>query len=198
MNTPNKLTVSRLVMAPIFFIAFHLPIWVDSRLSKLSAILIIILWVLTELSDLLDGQIARRANLVTDLGKVMDPFADTISRMTYFVCFISVSMMPIWAFILSMWRELSILFVRMLMMGKGAAVPANIWGKSKAVLYAISGALGILAVNLGIWAPASALSAVVQKSLNPVFALAAVASVISFLTYVKAIIKSGALSSMSR
>jgi CDP-diacylglycerol--glycerol-3-phosphate 3-phosphatidyltransferase len=198
MNTPNKLTVSRLVMAPIFFIAFHLPIWVDSRLSKLSAILIIILWVLTELSDLLDGQIARRANLVTDLGRVMDPFADTISRMTYFVCFISVSMMPIWAFILIMWRELSILFVRMLMMGKGAAVPANIWGKSKAVLYAISGALGILAVNLGIWAPASALSAVVQKSLNPVFALAAAASVISFLTYVKAIIKSGALSSMSR
>lgn len=198
MNTPNKLTVSRLVMAPIFFIAFHLPIWVDSRLSKLSAILIIILWVLTELSDLLDGQIARRANLVTDLGKVMDPFADTISRMTYFVCFISVSMMPIWAFILIMWRELSILFVRMLMMGKGAAVPANIWGKSKAVLYAISGALGILAVNLGVWAPDSALSAVVQKSLNPVFALAAVASVISFLTYVKAIIKSGALSSMSR
>ena len=198
MNTPNKLTVSRLVMAPIFFIAFHLPIWVDPRLSKLSAILLILLWVLTELSDLLDGQIARRANLVTDLGKVMDPFADTISRMTYFVCFISVSMMPIWAFILIMWRELSILFVRMLMMGKGAAVPANIWGKSKAVLYAISGALGILAVNLGIWAPASALSAVVQKSLNPVFALAAAASVISFLTYVKAIIKSGALSSMSR
>jgi len=198
MNTPNKLTVSRLVMAPIFFIAFHLPMWIDPGLSKLSAILIIILWVLTELSDLLDGQIARRANLVTDLGKVMDPFADTISRMTYFVCFISVSMMPIWAFILIMWRELSILFVRMLMMGKGAAVPANIWGKSKAVLYAISGALGILAVNLGIWAPASALSAVVQKSLNPVFALAAAASVISFLTYVKAIIKSGALSSMSR
>lgn len=198
MNTPNKLTVSRLVMAPLFFIAFHLPIWVDSRLSKLSAILIIILWVLTELSDLLDGQIARRANLVTDLGKVMDPFADTISRMTYFVCFISVSMMPIWAFILIMWRELSILFVRMLMMGKGAAVPANIWGKSKAVLYAISGALGILAVNLGVWAPDSALSAVVQKSLNPVFALAAAASVISFLTYVKAILGSGALSSMSR
>lgn len=198
MNTPNKLTVSRLVMAPIFFIAFHLPIWVDSRLSQLSAILIIILWVLTELSDLLDGQIARRANLVTDLGKVMDPFADTISRMTYFVCFISVSMMPIWAFILIMWRELSILFVRMLMMGKGAAVPANIWGKSKAVLYAISGALGILAVNLGVWAPDSALSAVVQKSLNPVFALAAAASVISFLTYVKAILGSGALSSMSR
>lgn len=198
MNTPNKLTVSRLVMAPLFFIAFHLPIWVDPGLEKLSAILIIILWALTELSDLLDGQIARRGKLVTDLGKVMDPFADTISRMTYFVCFISVSMMPIWAFILIMWRELSILFVRMLMMGKGAAVPANIWGKSKAVLYAVSGALGILAVNLAVWAPGTALSALVQRSLAPVFALAAAASVISFLTYARAIIKSGALSSMSR
>ncbi len=198
MNTPNKLTVSRLVMAPLFFIAFHLPMWIDPGLSKLSAILIIILWTLTELSDLLDGQIARRSNLVTDLGKVMDPFADTISRMTYFVCFVSVSMMPIWAFILIMWRELSILFVRMLMMGKGAAVPANIWGKSKAVLYAVSGALGILALNLGVWAPDAALSVVVQRSLAPVFALAAAASVISFLTYVKAITKGGALSSMSR
>ena len=198
MNIPNKLTVSRLVMAPIFFIAFHLPVWIDASLQTLSTILIIVLWVCTELSDLLDGQIARRGHMVTDLGKVMDPFADTISRMTYFVCFVSADMMPIWAFILIMWRELSILFVRMLMMGRGSAVPANIWGKSKAVLYAISGAVGILAIALGSWAPASALSGYVDRALTPVFALAAVASVASFLTYVKAIIKSGSLSSMSR
>ncbi|MCK9548826.1 MAG: CDP-diacylglycerol--glycerol-3-phosphate 3-phosphatidyltransferase [Sphaerochaeta sp.] len=198
MNIANKLTVSRLVMAPLFFIAFHLPIWLGAGFTKLSVLLIIILWALTELSDLLDGQIARRSKLVTDLGKVMDPFADTISRMTYFVCFVSVSMMPIWAFILIMWRELSILFVRMLMMGRGAAVPANIWGKSKAVLYAVSGALGILAVTLGVWAPESSLRAVINTSLAPVFALAAIASVISFLTYVGAIVKSGSLSSMSR
>lgn len=198
MNIPNTLTVSRLVMAPLFFIAFHLPVWIDPGLQSLSTILIIVLWVCTELSDLLDGQIARRAHMITDLGKVMDPFADTISRMTYFVCFVSASMMPIWAFILIMWRELSILFVRMLMMGRGAAVPANIWGKSKAVLYAVSGAVGILAIALASWAPASVLSGYVNRSLTPLFALAAVASVASFLTYVKAIIKSGSLSSMSR
>jgi len=198
MNIANKLTVSRLVMAPLFFIAFHLPVWLGAGVTTLSTLLIIILWALTELSDLLDGQIARRSKLVTDLGKVMDPFADTISRMTYFVCFVSVSMMPIWAFILIMWRELSILFVRMLMMGRGAAVPANIWGKSKAVLYAASGALGILAVSLGVWAPESSLRAVVTTALAPVFTLAAIASVASFLTYVRAIVKSGSLSSMSR
>lgn len=198
MNIANKLTVSRLVMAPLFFIAFHLPQWLGPSLQDSSTILIIVLWLLTELSDLLDGQIARRRGMITDLGKVMDPFADTISRMTYFVCFVSASMMPIWAFILIMWRELSILFVRMLMMGRGAAVPANIWGKSKAVLYAVSGAVGILAIALSSWTADSALSGIVQQVLTPLFGLAAIASVASFLTYVRAIVKSGALSSMSR
>ena len=135
---------------------------------------------------------------MVDLGKVMDFFATPISRMTYFGQLRPADMMPIWAFILIMWREHSILFVRMLMMGRGSAVPANIWGKSKAVLYAISGAVGILAIALGSWAPASALSGYVDRALTPIFALAAVASVASFLTYVKAIIKSGSLSSMTR
>ncbi len=164
MNIANKLTVSRLVMAPLFFIAFHLPQWLGPSLQDSSTILIIVLWLLTELSDLLDGQIARRRGMITDLGKVMDPFADTISRMTYFVCFVSASMMPIWAFILIMWRELSILFVR----------------------------------ALSSWTADSALSGIVQQVLTPLFGLAAIASVASFLTYVRAIVKSGALSSMSR
>ncbi|HZJ88545.1 MAG TPA: CDP-diacylglycerol--glycerol-3-phosphate 3-phosphatidyltransferase [Sphaerochaeta sp.] len=198
MNIANKLTVSRLVMAPLFFIAFHLPAWVGPKTAALSTILIIILWVLTELTDVLDGQLARRRNMVTDLGKVMDPFADTISRVTYFVCFVSAGMMPIWAFVLIIWRELSILFVRMLMMGSGLAVPANIWGKSKAVLYAISGGLGILYIALGTWASSSAALAVVGKTLTPIFGLSALASVISFLIYVKAAIQSGALASMSK
>ncbi len=198
MNIANKLTVSRLVMAPLFFIAFHLPAWFGPKIATLSTILIIILWVLTELTDVLDGQLARRRNMVTDLGKVMDPFADTISRVTYFVCFVSAGMMPIWAFVLIIWRELSILFVRMLMMGSGLAVPANIWGKSKAVLYAISGGLGILYIALGTWASSSAALAIVGSTLTPIFGLSALASVISFLIYVKATVQSGALASMSK
>ncbi|MFA5674571.1 MAG: CDP-diacylglycerol--glycerol-3-phosphate 3-phosphatidyltransferase [Thermovirgaceae bacterium] len=198
MNVANKLTVSRLIMAPLFFISFHLPVWVSADLSGLSAVLIILLWIGTEMTDLLDGQIARRAKMVTDLGKVMDPFADTISRMTYFVCFVSASMMPIWAFILIMWRELSILFIRMLMMGKGTAVAANIWGKTKAVLYSVSGALGVLYVALGVWAPGSAALGWAQVAMLPIFGLSALASVVSLLIYVKAVLSSGALSSMSR
>jgi len=198
MNVPNKLTVSRLVMAPLFFISFHLAQWFGPSLQNLASILTLVLWFLTELTDLLDGQIARRKNLVTDLGKVMDPFADTFSRLTYFVCLSGVGVMPLWTFILIMWREFSILFVRMLMMGKGKPVAANIWGKSKAVLYAISGALGIVYIALTNAFGDSAFLAQAKPFVSLVFVLAALASVMSFLTYVKAIIRDGSLSSLSR
>ncbi|MEA4864217.1 MAG: CDP-alcohol phosphatidyltransferase family protein, partial [Sphaerochaeta sp.] len=151
-----------------------------------------------DLTDLLDGQIARRKNLVTDLGKVMDPFADTFSRLTYFVCLSGAGVMPLWTFILIMWREFSILFIRMLMMGKGKPVAANIWGKSKAVLYAVSGALGILYIALDNWFEGAPALEIASPVLTVVFILAALSSVMSFLTYIKAIIRDGSLSSMSR
>ncbi len=106
--------------------------------------------------------------------------------------------MPLWTFILIMWREFSILFVRMLMMGKGKPVAANIWGKSKAVLYAVSGALGILYIALGNWIGDSSFVQALRPVVTGVFVLAAIAAVMSFLTYIRAIIRDGTLSSMSR
>lgn len=198
MNIPNKLTVSRLIMAPLFFISFNLPLWVGPELGKLSSILTIVLLLCTEMSDLLDGIIARKYNLITDLGKVMDPFADTFSRLTYFVCLSTYGIMPSWAFIIIMWREFLILFIRMLMMGKGKPVAANIWGKSKAVLYAISGAAGVLYIALTRWVGGASWLPPIASGLTVVFALAAFASAASLLTYVRAIIRDGSLSSMSR
>lgn len=198
MNTPNKLTISRLVMAPLFFISFFLPVWFGDSLNTLSVVLLLVLYAMTELSDLLDGIIARKYHLVTDLGKVMDPFADTLSRLTYFVCLVGVQVMPVWAFIIIMWREFSIVFLRMLMMGTGKAVAANIWGKAKAVMYAISGLSGILYVAAHralenqdwlVWA---------EPILLVVFALAALASLASFGTYARAIIRDKALEHLSR
>lgn len=198
MNIPNKLTVSRLIMAPLFFIAFHLGIWFGPEYQSLASILSILLLALTELTDLLDGIIARKKNLVTDLGKVMDPFADTFSRLTYFVCLSGAQIMPLWTFIVIMWREFSIIFLRMLMMGKGKPVAANIWGKSKAVLYAVSGALGILYIAAVHWFSEAPFLGAAQIVLTVIFIGAAIASVMSFLTYIKAIIRDGTLSSMSR
>jgi CDP-diacylglycerol--glycerol-3-phosphate 3-phosphatidyltransferase len=198
MNVPNKLTISRLVMAPLFFVVFFLPEWFGPSFLHISVILTLVLYVFTELTDLLDGIIARKHNLVTDLGKVMDPFADTFSRLTYFICFIGVGIMPVWAFALIMWREFSIVFLRMLMMGTGTAVAANIWGKSKAVMYAVSGIAGIAYVATMRLSDATDWMIWAEPILLVFFALAAVASVASFITYIAAVIRAGSLSHLSR
>lgn len=198
MNLPNKLTISRLAMAPLFFIAFNLPVWTGGRFAAASTALMLVLYAATELSDLLDGMIARSRNLVTDLGKVLDPFADTISRLTYFACFAGVGIMPSWTFVLILWREFSIVFVRMLMMGQGRAVAANIWGKSKAVLYAISGLAGIAHVVVSRLGSPHGWQSWGDLVVSVLFIASAFASWASFGTYLVAIKKEGSLSHLSR
>ncbi len=118
MNIPNKLTVSRLFLAPIFFVLYFLPNWTGMNAPALTWLLLLV-YVLIEISDLLDGFIARRYQMVTDLGKVLDPFSDVISRMTYFVCLAFSGIMPLWVFLIILYRELSVTFLRMILMGKG-------------------------------------------------------------------------------
>ncbi len=195
MNLPNKLTVTRLVLVPVFFIFFLLGEYTSLKVLSTAAMLVI--YAVAELSDLLDGKIARKRNLVTDLGKVMDPFADTLTHITYFVCFLSLSIMPLWAFILIMWREFSILFVRMLLAKyAGKAMPANIFGKAKTVLYAATTLLSF--IYLALSAFSSIDLAVYSTVLYVFYSLSALASVISFAIYINGVIKSGALSGMTR
>ena len=197
MNLPNKLTVLRLIMVPVFFISFCLPEWFGEGARAVSVIMMLICYATAELSDLLDGKIARKHNLVTDLGKVMDPFADTLSHLTFFVCFYSLGLMPSLALIIIIWREFSMNFMRMLMMGKGKAVAANIWGKSKTVLYAIDSILSIAYIVASYFAPGAWQNGYLIF-LTVMFYLAALASLLSFTTYMHAIIKSRVLSSMTR
>ena len=195
MNLPNKLTVTRLVLVPVFFIFFLLGEYTSLKVLSTAAMLVI--YAVAELSDLLDGKIARKRNLVTDLGKVMDPFADTLTHITYFVCFLSLSIMPLWAFILIMWREFSILFVRMLLAKyAGKVMPANIFGKAKTVLYAATTLLSF--IYLALSAFSSIDLALYSTVLYVFYSLSALASVISFAIYIKGVIKSGALSGMTR
>ncbi len=197
MNLPNKLTVLRLIMVPVFFISFCLPQWFGEGAEVISVIMMLVCYLTAELSDLLDGKIARKYNLVTDLGKVMDPFADTLSHLTFFACFYGMGIMPSLAFIIIMWREFSILFLRMLMMGKGKAVAANIWGKSKTVLYAVVSILSIAYIVMSHFIPGEWQNPY-SLVLTVMFYLAALASLLSFTTYLSAILKSRALSGMTR
>ena len=198
MNLPNKLTVLRLILVPVFFLAYQLRALGFASATVVSTIVMVICYAIAELSDLLDGKIARKYNLVTDLGKVMDPFADTLSHLTFFVCFFGYGIMPAWTFIIIMWREFSILFMRMLMMKTGKAVPANIFGKSKTVFYAITTFLAIVFITLEAFMNPGNWVGIYRTVLYVFFSLAAAASLLSFVTYLKDIFKSKALSGMTR
>ncbi len=195
MNLPNKLTVTRLVLVPVFFIFFLIGRF--TSLKVLSTVVMLCVYAIAELSDLLDGKIARGRNLVTDLGKVMDPFADTLTHITYFVCFLYAGIMPLWTFVLIMWREFSILFIRMLLAKyAGVSMPANIFGKSKTVLYAFTTLLSF--VYLALETFSSLELGVYSTVLYVFFSLSACASLLSFVIYIKDVFKSKALSKMTR
>ena len=134
MNLADRLTSSRLFLAPIFFIAYQ---WGSALGQGPATALLWVLFVAMEISDLLDGKAARKQGTVSAFGKLFDPFADVIERMTYFVCFAFSGIMPIWALLLILYREFAQLFLRMVLSGRGIAMGARPGGKLKAVfLYA--------------------------------------------------------------
>lgn len=209
MNIPTKLTVLRLILTPFVFIFFFLPIWgnlcpycaKDSLvLSTASVILMLLVYLVCELTDFLDGFIARKYHMITDLGKVLDPFSDVMIHLTFFICFTFVGLMPVWAFTIIFYREISITFIRMISTTKGIVVPANWWGKGKTVLYAISALFGLIFVSIDRLAFAGFYSGIASvlpeipswgsklvawglPSLKLLFVLAALASLVSFLSY---------------
>jgi len=184
MNLPNRITIARIVLAPLFFISYFLPVWTGSY-YVISSVLILTVFAGIEISDFLDGYIARKYNLVSDLGKVLDPFADVLSRITYFLCFTFTGIMPLWIFLIIIYRELAITFLRMMMMGKGIVVAASLWGKLKAITYAVSGIIGVLFVSLERLQLFTVILEPLRISLVVVFYLSAFAAVASFLVYLK-------------
>ena len=201
MNLPNKLTVIRLAMVPVFLISFIVSQKSPSLAVPCMAICLIC-YLVAEVTDLMDGKIARKRGLVTDLGKVMDPFADTLSHVTYFLCFLSYGIMPLWAFVIIMWREYAILFVRMLLAKyAGKSMPANIFGKAKTVLYAVTTIVSMIYICLMTFlscAVGASWNHVYYIALYVLYALSAFASLMSFVIYAKDVIKSKALSGMTR
>jgi CDP-diacylglycerol--glycerol-3-phosphate 3-phosphatidyltransferase len=182
MNIPTILTSFRIFLSPLFFAAFFFPEWTGMGAFPASVILWFV-FVIIEISDMLDGSIARALDQVTDTGKLLDPFADVIARLTYFVCFVATQIMPVWAFIPIMYRELGVTYLRMIMYKDGFALAAKRGGKLKAVFYAISGGFGLIihtCRNLSLFPEYSDSLLFAGKI---VFAAAALLSLFSFLDY---------------
>lgn len=127
MNTPNKLTLLRIIMIP-FFVVFML---VDfGPWSKWAALAI---FVVASLTDTLDGYLARRDHLVTNFGKFMDPLADKLLVCSAMICMIELGCLPSWVVIVIIGREFVISGFRLIASDNGVVIAANYWGKIKTV-----------------------------------------------------------------
>ena len=189
MNIALYLTVSRLILAPVFFVLFFLPVWTGSFFVG-TTVLLWIAMVVIEISDAIDGTIARARNEVTDLGKLLDPFSDVISRLTFFICFAVVGIMPIWVLIVIFYREYGIVFLRMIMYRDGIALAARKGGKLKALFYFLSGVGGLSVLTVERTGVLAAAEPTLRAVVLVVFSVSALLCVVSFADYIGVFLKS--------
>lgn len=128
MNLPNKITVFRFVLIPVFAVVFLLELpW-----SNITALVI---FCVACLSDFFDGYLARKNNLITDFGKLMDPLADKLLVCLALICFVQLrENFPAWCAIVIISREFIITGYRQLAAEKGTIIQAGYWGKTKTVV----------------------------------------------------------------
>ncbi len=125
MNTPNKLTLIRVIMVPIFM-------WALLSAHYIAAVII---FVAASLTDQLDGYLARKNNQVTTFGKLMDPLADKILTISALVCLLEIraDFINSWVVMIIIARELIVTGIRQLAMGQDTVIAASMWGKAKTV-----------------------------------------------------------------
>ena len=143
MKLANALTLSRALFAPIFFLIYFVPIWTDTFVFA-SGVIMISLLACMEITDFFDRFFARKSKMVTDLGKMFDPFADVIVHLTTFTCFLYsyneqfAPYTPVLIFIFILYREFTQTFFRMLAAKQGVAIGARKGGKLKTVFYVVT------------------------------------------------------------
>ena len=124
MNLPNKLTIARIIAAPVYVILYALELYIPA----------FIVFVAASLTDMLDGRIARARGLVTNFGKIMDPLADKILVYSAFCMFIDKGIVPGWMLIIILAREFAVSGMRTVAASEGKVIAAGMTGKIKTVL----------------------------------------------------------------
>ncbi|GAX01086.1 CDP-diacylglycerol--glycerol-3-phosphate 3-phosphatidyltransferase [Secundilactobacillus silagei] len=137
MNLPNKLTIGRIILIPIFLIILAVPmdwgsvVWLSTKIP-VTQIVAAIVFAVASITDFLDGQIARRRHLVTNFGKFADPLADKMIVMTAFILLVQMDMAPAWVVAIIVCRELAVTGLRLIIVENSGTVMAAAWpGKIK-------------------------------------------------------------------
>ncbi len=138
MNTPNKLTLLRVLMVPLFMV-FMMYEWVSY-----SRYIAVLLFVLAFFTDWLDGYLARKNGQVTNFGKIMDPLADKMLVTAALVCLNAAGEVSPWVTVIILAREFIVSGIRIAAASEGNVIAASIWGKAKTMWQ-------FIALTLALW-----------------------------------------------
>lgn len=153
MNLPNKLTMFRVILIPFFVVFLLVDITTYDKWIALA------IFIVASLTDLLDGKIARKYNLVTNFGKFMDPLADKLLVCSALICLVSLGKIAAWMVIVIIAREFIISGFRLIASDNGVVIAASYWGKFKTTFQMVMICLMIadieqisLVTNIVMWA----------------------------------------------
>ena len=179
MNLPNKLTVARLIMTPIFLATFL----IDFPHHYLVALIV---FCVASITDYIDGNMARKCGLVTDFGKFLDPLADKMLPTSAFLGFIhlGIGYGITWITFIVLIREFLITSLRLVSAGKGNVIAANIWGKAKTVSQMVAIIAAIAGKYLVTFFENATFLCVVDILINILLWISAILTVISGVIYV--------------
>lgn len=181
LNLPNKLTLARIAVTPLFLLA----LLIDFKCHYIVALL---LFIAASLTDLADGKIARKRNLVTNFGKFMDPLADKMLTTAAYLVFIALGIGAgtVWVAFIVLLREFLMTSLRLNAAAQGRVIAANIWGKAKtvcqmiAIIYSIF--VQILFADFGLDS-GSVFGIILSSFSSTVLWLSAVLAVVSGVVY---------------
>lgn len=131
MNLPNKLTILRIILIPFFLVALM------ADFVPYGKWIAVAIFCIASLTDMLDGKIARKYNLITNFGKFMDPLADKLLVCSAMIAFIELDRIPAWVVIIIIAREFIISGFRLVASDNGVVIAAGWWGKVKTVVQII-------------------------------------------------------------
>ena len=139
MNLPNQLTMARIIMVPVVMALMLMGYEIPA----------LIVFAVASITDFLDGYIARKKNLVSSFGKIMDPLADKLLSFGALVCFIQMGIVSVWAPMIIISREFFVTSMRVVAVSKGKVIAASWWGKIKTNVQMFAIMIALLLCGLG-------------------------------------------------
>lgn len=181
MNLPNALSLGRILASPVIYLLFLLP-GVLGTGHGIIWLVLLVLWLGAEITDVVDGHLARKLSLVSPMGKVLDPLSDVVLHSTVLYYLAETGIIPGFLFALFLWRELGILVIRMILLTEGTAMAAGSGGKIKSFLFALACGAGLLTLG-SQWKVLPAIEAPAALVTTILTSLGLLMSWISFIQY---------------